>query len=160
QLRTAGLADAVAAALARHALPASWLELELTESAVMDDIDRASAILEQISALGVSLALDDFGTGHASLSYLRRLPFNTLKIDRSFIQNLVNDPGDASLSLAIIAMAHSLGLRAIAEGVETEAQRDYLRKHLCDEIQGYLVSRPLPAAQATQYLCDATALSE
>lgn len=160
QLRTAGLADAVAAALARHTLPASWLELELTESAVMDDIDRASAILEQISALGVSLALDDFGTGHASLSYLRRLPFNTLKIDRSFIQNLVNDPGDASLSLAIIAMAHSLGLRAIAEGVETEAQRDYLRKHLCDEIQGYLVSRPLPAAQAGQYLCDAATLAE
>lgn len=160
QLRTAGLADSVAAALARHGLPPSWLELELTESAVMDDIDSAGAILKQISALGVSLALDDFGTGHASLSYLRRLPFNILKIDRSFIQNLVNDPGDASLSLAIIAMAHSLGLRAIAEGVETDAQRDYLRKHLCDEIQGYLISRPLPAAQAGQYLCDAAVRAE
>lgn len=160
QLRTTGLADAVAAALARHGLPPGWLELELTESAVMDDIDRAGAILKQISALGVSLALDDFGTGHASLSYLRRLPFNTLKIDRSFIQNVVTDPGDASLSLAIIAMAHSLGLRTIAEGVETEAQRDYLRKHLCDEIQGFLIGRPVPAAQAGQYLFDAAARME
>lgn len=160
QLRTAGLADAVASALIRHSLPPSWLELEITESAVMDDIASASTILKQISALGVSLALDDFGTGHASLSYLRRLPFNTLKIDRSFIQNVVTDPGDASLSLAIIAMARSLGLRTVAEGVETEAQRDYLRKHLCDEMQGFLISRPLPAAQAGQYLLDAAALTE
>lgn len=152
QLRNARLPDIVASALDAHGLPPDRLELELTESAVMDDIDAATAILKRISALGVSLALDDFGTGHASLSYLRQLPFDSLKIDRSFIRNLVTHPGDASLALTIIAMGHSLGMRTVAEGVETEAQREYLRKHLCDEVQGYLISRPLPARETGAYL--------
>lgn len=145
QLRDGDLARRIGSALNESDLDPSCLEIELTESAVMHDIEQAAAILSEIRALGVSLALDDFGTGYASLSYLHRLPFDYLKIDRSFVMKLDHDPSRASLTLAILAMAHSLGMRTIAEGVETEGELSFLRTHLCDEAQGFLFARPLPA---------------
>jgi len=123
------------------------LELELTESQLLDDIDNAISISRQLRALGVKLAIDDFGTGYSSLSYLKRFPVDFVKIDRSFISELEQFGDDAAIVRAIIAMVHSLELQVVAEGVETQAQLDFLSEQGCDEIQGYLISRPVPAEQ-------------
>jgi len=128
-------------------LPPDMLELELTESLLLDDIDNAVAISRQLRALGVKLAIDDFGTGYSSLSYLKRFPVDFVKIDRSFISELGQFEEDAAIVRAIIAMVHSLELKVVAEGVETQAQMDFLKAHRCDEVQGYLISRPVPADQ-------------
>ena len=139
------LVQTVAAALAEAGLEAERLDIELTEGIVMDDIEQSLAVMQQLKELGVHLSLDDFGTGYSSLSYLKRFPIDILKIDKSFIRNLITDPEEAAIARSVINLARSLELQVIAEGVETEAQLSYLRRHGCDQVQGFFFSRPLPA---------------
>ncbi|MGI4717640.1 MAG: putative bifunctional diguanylate cyclase/phosphodiesterase [Janthinobacterium lividum] len=142
---TASLPERVADTLARYQLDPSWLELEITESTLMHDFERVTGIMDHVNQLGVALSLDDFGTGYSSLSYLKRFPIDTLKIDRSFTTGIPADGSDCAIAGTIISMARQLGLRVIAEGVETVEQLDFLREAGCDEVQGYLYSKPLPA---------------
>ena len=131
-------------------LPAEALELEITENVALDFED--AAVLQKIHDRGIKLAFDDFGTGYASLSYLTRFPLSRIKIDRSFIGKITDDAGDAAIVRSLIAMAHNLGLEVIAEGVETTAQAAFLLNQKCEEAQGYLYSKPLPAAEFEAYL--------
>jgi len=124
------------------------LELEITESALMYDVESAILTMTELANLGVNISLDDFGTGYSSLSYLKRFPINTLKIDKSFIAEVTTDPDSKVIVNTIIAMAHSLGLKVIAEGVELEEQYLILLKRDCDQAQGYLFSRPVPHQEA------------
>ena len=124
-------------------LPADRIELELTESMVMQNAEQTTAVLNELRRLGVSLAIDDFGTGYSSLVYLKRLPIDTLKIDKEFIDDLTRDADDEAITSTIVTMGHSLGLTVIAEGVENEDQLNFLRQQGCDEIQGHWLSRPL-----------------
>ncbi|HEX5053113.1 MAG TPA: EAL domain-containing protein [Planctomycetota bacterium] len=142
----------VAELLAETGLEPSLLELEITESSLLKDEEAAVALMHRVRELGVGLSLDDFGTGYSSLSYLRRMPIDTLKIDRSFIQGADGNPADAALVGSIVAMAKVLGLRVVVEGVETRRQRRFLEQLGCDEIQGFLISRAVPAAQAAAML--------
>ena len=123
------------------------LELELTESLIMHDVEKTIFTLNRVHEMGVKLSIDDFGTGYSSLSYLKRFPISTLKIDQSFVRDLERNPDDAAIVAAVISLGHSLKMRVIAEGVETEAQLDYLRQAGCDEMQGYLFSRPVSASE-------------
>ena len=125
-------------------MPPADLELEITESALIYDVESAITTMEELIGLGVSISLDDFGTGYSSLSYLKRFPIDTLKIDKSFITEVTTDPDSEVIVNTIIAMAHSLKLKVIAEGVETEEQLAMLHERGCDQAQGYLFSRPLP----------------
>jgi diguanylate cyclase (GGDEF)-like protein/PAS domain S-box-containing protein len=145
------VADLQAALRAHEVLP-SELQVELTESALMAEPERANEVLRQLSALGVAIAIDDFGTGYSSLSYLKRFPAQTVKIDRSFIAGLPDDEDDAAITQAVIAMAHSLKLTVVAEGVETDAQLQMLRRLGCDQAQGYLLGRPMPAEELADRL--------
>jgi diguanylate cyclase len=154
QFRDSGLVDNIRTALVDAALEARFLEVELTESAVMSDPEQSIAILEQLSAMGVLVSVDDFGTGYSSMSYLRRFPIDKLKIDRVFINEIVSRPEDASIVRAIVSLAHSLHLKVVAEGVETPAQLDFLKLTGCDEYQGYHFSRPLPAADFERLMRD------
>ena len=131
-----------------------WLELELTESVIMDDIQTSSTVLRELKNMGVHISMDDFGTGYSSLSLLKRLPLDTLKIDQSFVRDITNDPDDAAIVDAIISLAHNLRLRVIAEGVETREQLEYLRSRGCDEVQGFLYSRSQPAALIERWLSE------
>lgn len=140
------------AVLERHGLPPGLIELEITEGAVMQDMDHALAVLEALKTAGVRVAVDDFGTGHSSLSYLKRLPVTTLKIDRSFINGIPHGREDAGIVSTIIAMADMLGLEVVAEGVERPEQAHFLRHHNCPMVQGWLTGRPVPAAQAEALL--------
>jgi len=133
-------------------LEPQYLEIEITESAMLQDADATTRVLEQIRELGIQIALDDFGTGFSSLSYLRRLPLDTLKIDRSFVMDLPGDPDANGIVEAIIAMAHVLKLLVIAEGVETVEQQEFLRSIKCDEMQGYLFSKPVPPDEFVKFL--------
>lgn len=142
----------VAGALQQSGLPAKALELEITESVAMLSAERTLAILRTLKGLGLHLAMDDFGTGYSSLAYLKRYPLDVLKIDQLFIRGLIDDVGDAAITRAVIAMAHSLGLQVIAEGVETEAHVQKLAELGCDLCQGYHFARPLPAEAATDWL--------
>ncbi len=146
QFQQAGFVDRVAAVLAAAGLPAALLELELTESILIKDADEALQRLRALDRLGVHLAIDDFGTGYSSLGYLKRFPIKKLKIDRSFIKGLPGDESDAGIAQAVIQLARSLRLRVIAEGVETAAQRDFLKRAGCDEYQGFLFAPALPPA--------------
>jgi EAL domain-containing protein (putative c-di-GMP-specific phosphodiesterase class I)/FixJ family two-component response regulator len=128
------------------------LELELTESMIMQDVNSAIATMSKLQSLGIKIAIDDFGAGYSSLIYLKNLPINTLKIDRYFIHNVANDPQKSAITKALIQMAHNLNLNVIAEGVETEAELDFLRQHNCNSMQGFLFSRPLPAAEFEKFL--------
>jgi EAL domain-containing protein (putative c-di-GMP-specific phosphodiesterase class I) len=121
------------------------LELELTESVIMANAEQTADKLQAFRRLGISLAIDDFGTGYSSLAYLKRLPINTLKIDKEFVDDLSLGSEDAAITTTVIAMARALGLNVVAEGVETEAQVQFLREHHCDEIQGFWLSPPLEA---------------
>jgi diguanylate cyclase (GGDEF)-like protein/PAS domain S-box-containing protein len=138
--------------LAQTGFPAHNLELELTESMVMRDAENAVTMLESVRSTGVRLAIDDFGTGYSSLAYLKRLPIDCVKIDRSFIRDLPEDRDDVSITRSIIAMAHNMKLEVVAEGVETVAQFDFLNAHGCDEIQGFLFSVPLPMDELKRFL--------
>ncbi|WP_369988816.1 putative bifunctional diguanylate cyclase/phosphodiesterase [Pseudomonas xanthosomatis] len=147
QLRQGKLVSLVRQVLGESGLPAHLLELELTESQLLDSVEHIIATFEQLHALGVKLAIDDFGTGYSSLSYLKRFPVDYVKIDQAFIRGLLEGSQDAAITRAIIAMAKSLRLQVVAEGVETPEQLAFLREHGCDEVQGYLISRPVdPAA--------------
>jgi EAL domain-containing protein (putative c-di-GMP-specific phosphodiesterase class I) len=119
---------------------------------VMQNAEQTLAVLHQLREVGVRVAIDDFGTGYSSLIYLKRLPIDTLKIDKEFIGDLTDDPDDKAITATIITMAHSLGLHVVAEGVETPAQLGYLRGQGCDEIQGYWLSRPLETPQALAFV--------
>jgi diguanylate cyclase (GGDEF)-like protein/PAS domain S-box-containing protein len=143
------LPNRVRALLERHRLDPQWLELEITESTLMNDIERAIGIMDRISELGVSLSLDDFGTGYSSLSYLKRFPIHTLKIDRSFTTGVPTDSNDCAIASTIISMGRQLKHRVIAEGVETAEQLAFLRQAGCDEVQGYLYSKPLAVDEFT-----------
>ena len=159
QLLRAPLAEQLGRILAETGVPAGRLELEVTESMVMQNAEQTLAVLHQLRAIGVRLAIDDFGTGYSSLIYLKRLPIDTLKIDKAFIGDLTDDPDDKAITATIITMAHSLGLHVVAEGVETAAQLGYLRDRGCDEVQGYWLAAPLETSQAFGFLrsrCDAT----
>ncbi len=140
-----GITGMIASVLERSKLEPCYLELEITENLIMKDLENSVATLQVLKSMGVQLAIDDFGTGYSSLSYLKRFPIDRLKIDQSFVRDIATNPDDAAITLAIIAMAHSMKLKVIAEGVEIEAQFDYLKSHGCDEMQGYYFSRPLPA---------------
>jgi diguanylate cyclase (GGDEF)-like protein len=133
--------------LDEHNVSARYIELEITEGAVMDNVDQAIEMMQALHNAGVQLAMDDFGTGYSSLSYLKRFPIQKVKIDRSFISDLENDDDSKSIARAIIQMSHSLGLDVLAEGVETEAQLQYLQDDKCDYVQGYYTGRPMPASQ-------------
>jgi diguanylate cyclase (GGDEF)-like protein len=146
------LIEVVTRALRNADLNPRYLELEITESAVMQDPEEAIATLHKLRDLGIQISIDDFGTGYSSLNYLRRLPLDSLKIDRSFVTNLSTNPSDAAVVKAIIVLAHSLDLKVVAEGVETEQQLAFLRELGCDEIQGYLLSRPLPVVEISKVL--------
>jgi diguanylate cyclase (GGDEF)-like protein/PAS domain S-box-containing protein len=152
QLRRRDFCETVASALAASGLPADLLELEITESSVMENPQEAIIILERLGRMGVTLAIDDFGTGYSSLAYLKLFPIDHLKIDRSFVADIETDLNDRAIAFGTIALAHSLGLRVIAEGVETEDQLDLLRSNGCDEVQGFLFSKPLTSAAAFAYL--------
>lgn len=152
QLRDPGLADSVATVLAETGIPGEWLELEVTESLMMEDIERTICLLRELDALKVCLAVDDFGTGYSSLAYLKKLPIHKLKIDRAFVSDVDTDPQSASICDAIIQLGLALDLTVIAEGVEDEAQLRFLRGHGCHEMQGFLVSRPVPEMQLAEEL--------
>ncbi len=147
QLQQENLARIVADLLDESGLLPQHLQLEITEGAVMKNVEFIIATLHELRSMGVGISVDDFGTGYSSLSYLKRFPIDSVKIDRSFVRDLANDPSDAAIVTTVIAMARSLNLKVIAEGVETEEQLEFLRRRGCDEIQGYLISRPVsPAA--------------
>jgi diguanylate cyclase (GGDEF)-like protein len=158
----AGLVQSVADALERHELSANSLTLEITESTAMSDADASMTVLQRLADMGVDLSIDDFGTGYSSLMYLKRLPANELKIDRGFVRELEQDSDDAAIVSAIIALGQALGLRIVAEGVETSNQRQFLTELGCNSLQGYLLGHPLPAdrfindIQAAQYNQDLT----
>jgi diguanylate cyclase (GGDEF)-like protein/PAS domain S-box-containing protein len=144
-----GVVDRV---LAESGLPARLLELELTETVIMANAQQTADKLQAFRDLGVTLAIDDFGTGYSSLAYLKRLPINTLKIDKEFVDDLSHGSEDAAITTTVLAMARSLGLNVVAEGVETQAQLDFLRQHRCDEIQGYWLSPPLEADECLSFI--------
>jgi EAL domain-containing protein (putative c-di-GMP-specific phosphodiesterase class I) len=143
QLQVKGLAQIVRRILEEYTIDPALLELELTESVLMIDPDSAVEILRDIKSYGIGLSIDDFGTGYSSLAYLSKLPIDTLKIDRTFIRDIINNHEDAAITRAVIVLAHELGLKVIAEGVETFDQLDLLVKNGCDQIQGYLFSKPV-----------------
>ena len=145
QFREKNLIDRVVGALERSGLDARYLELELTESLIMQDVEAAVATMKDLQSLGIQLSIDDFGTGYSSLSALKTFPVTRLKIDKSFVDGLLADENDRAVAGAVISLGQTLNLRVIAEGVETDAQADFLRSIHCDEMQGYLFSKPLPA---------------
>lgn len=151
-LDTPELPDQVAALLNSTGVPASQLELEITESAIMDDPQRAMRTLKAIRELGVRFAIDDFGTGYSSLAYLRKLPVSSIKIDKSFTQNMESDNDSAVIVRAIIDLGHNLGLKVVAEGVETLGAKEMLTDFDCDEAQGYYFSRPVTAPDITRFM--------
>jgi EAL domain-containing protein (putative c-di-GMP-specific phosphodiesterase class I) len=152
QFAQAGFLDNVTQALQKTGANPLRLKLELTESMLLKNIESVIAKMNAIKALGVSFSLDDFGTGYSSLSYLKLLPLAQLKIDQSFVRDLMTDPNDAVIARTVVALGHSLGMRVIAEGVETAAQRDLLASMDCDAFQGYYFGRPVPPEELVNFL--------
>jgi diguanylate cyclase len=139
--------------LAKHGIDPLRFEIELTESAVMHDTATAVRTLTTLHALGIKLSVDDFGTGYSSLAYIKNFPLHTLKIDRSFVIDIAENATDQAIAATIITLAHSLGMRVVAEGIETEQQFDRVRALGADDMQGYLISRPLPSAEFERFVC-------
>ena len=144
QFQHANLSQTVSSALEESGLDPHHLELELTESLIMHNAEESVATLRELNAMGVRLSIDDFGTGYSSLNYLKRFPIHTLKIDRSFVQDVIADADDAAIVKAIISMSHSLKIEVVAESVETQAQLEFLRANRCDKMQGFVFSRAIP----------------
>jgi EAL domain-containing protein (putative c-di-GMP-specific phosphodiesterase class I) len=144
QLQQPDLVDSVRAILQETGMTPRLLELEITESSAMQSPETSIRTLYELKKLGVRISLDDFGTGHSSLSYLKRFPIDTLKIDQSFVRDITTDSDTAAIVTGIIAMTHSLRLKVIAEGVEYPEQAEFLRVHACDQMQGYLIKPPVP----------------
>jgi EAL domain-containing protein (putative c-di-GMP-specific phosphodiesterase class I) len=156
----ADLPDEVFAMLAARGVPPAALQLEITEEFLMADHDRARSILTRLRDGGVQISVDDFGTGYSSLSRLREMPIDELKLDRSLVLPMTHDARAAALVASTIGLAHSLGLRMVAEGVETAAAYAELRRLGCDQAQGFFMSRPVPAAELDQWLSDRPAVDE
>jgi EAL domain-containing protein (putative c-di-GMP-specific phosphodiesterase class I) len=154
QLKQESFWDMIQKILSVTGLDPHNLEIELTESSIMDDPETTIILLEKMHELGISISVDDFGTGYSSLNYLKRLPIDAIKIDLSFVQGIGKDHNDEEIIKAIITLANSLGLKTIAEGVETNEQVSFLKEYKCDLMQGYYFSRPLPSEDATQFLKD------
>ena len=152
QFRADGFVDAVARVLREEGVPGHWLELELTERMLMDDVGDVKRTLQQLRALGMRVSVDDFGTGYSSLAHLKELPIDGMKIDRSFVRDLPHQRGSVAIARAVVQMAQGLSLTVVAEGVENEEQRRFLVDHGCDVLQGELISQPLPAAELTQWI--------
>ena len=146
------LVASIANILKEEALPANLLELELTEGLLLEATEDTHLQLDQLKRLGLTLAMDDFGTGYSSLSYLKKFPIDIIKIDRSFIHEIPDNQDDMEITSAVIAMAHNLKLKVVAEGIETAEQLAFLRRHRCDVGQGYLFDRPIPGAELIQAL--------
>jgi EAL domain-containing protein (putative c-di-GMP-specific phosphodiesterase class I) len=147
-----GLVGIIRQILRETELDPGYLDLEITEGLLMKDVEGSIAILRALKAMGVHLSIDDFGTGYSSLSYLKRFPIDQLKIDKSFMHDIMANQDDSAIALAVIAMAHSMRLKVIAEGVENKAQLAFLQENHCDEIQGYYLSRPVTPQQVTALL--------
>jgi EAL domain-containing protein (putative c-di-GMP-specific phosphodiesterase class I) len=152
QFRNKSLVDSLRILLEETGLPPALLELELTESCIIQGSEIVIETLQSLKELGLNLSIDDFGTGYSSLSYLKRFPIDTLKIDQSFVRDIAHDENDDAIIKAIISMAHSLNMSVIAEGVETQEQFAFLEAHLCDDIQGYYFSQPVPATRFEEML--------
>jgi EAL domain-containing protein (putative c-di-GMP-specific phosphodiesterase class I) len=152
QLTAGSFAESVSDAIGRNQLSAGSLSFEITESVLMEDLDLSIESLVGLKALGVRLAVDDFGTGYSSLAYLKRLPIDTLKIDRAFVDGLGTDPNDSAIVTAVVGVARALGLAVTAEGVETDIQFEELRRLGCDYAQGFRFSRPIPADDFVRFI--------
>ena len=152
EFRAPGFLESLADILEETQMRPGELELELTERGVMQHDQKTLDVLREVQRMGVRLAVDDFGTGHTTFHYLKHFPLDTLKIDKSFTQGIASDTKDAAITQALLVMAHRLHLNVVAEGVETEAQMSFLGNHRCDEVQGYLFSRPLPADELLHVL--------
>jgi FOG: EAL domain len=156
QFKRNNLIETVTAALRESGLAPQHLELEITESLLMQNDRSTLDALEWLRELGVQVSVDDFGTGYSSLSYLKRLPVDTLKIDRSFIDEIPDNADDVAIARSIISLGHHLNLKIVAEGVETAAQAEFLRAHGCDEVQGYYFAKPVPAEEFQRLLAQGT----
>jgi EAL domain-containing protein (putative c-di-GMP-specific phosphodiesterase class I) len=156
QFRHPRLVDDIAQVLADTSLQASGLEVEITEGTAMGDADATVKTLQHLKSIGVRLAIDDFGTGYSSLGYLKRFPIDVLKVDRSFVAGLPSNAGDAAIVRAVVGLSRALGLKAVAEGVETAQQLDELRALGCDQGQGYLFGKPMPSDAAEALLREST----
>lgn len=152
QFRQPSLLGRIRATLAGLEVSPSQIELEVTESALMEHPEQAARVLNELKSMGMGIVVDDFGTGYSSLAYLKKFPIDKLKIDRSFVRDLQTDKSDREITLAVIALSHNLGLRVVAEGVETQMQLDFLRRHKCDLVQGYYYSQPMPGPAFKAYL--------
>jgi EAL domain-containing protein (putative c-di-GMP-specific phosphodiesterase class I) len=149
QFRHQDVAEVISETLKITKLEPKYLEIEITETAVMDDVENTIGKLNNIRKMGIPISIDDFGTGYTSISYLKQFPINTLKIDQHFIRGINNNKDDMAIISAVIALGHNLGLEIVAEGVETQDQMEYLIEHHCDILQGYYLSRPLPENKIT-----------
>lgn len=156
QLRDGGLLEVLRGAIAQHGVSPGDLEIEITESTLMDAAEQSLVQLRALKSLGVMLSIDDFGTGYSSLNYLNRFPIDKLKIDRSFIHRMLGDPTDMAIARAIIGLGHALGLRVVAEGVERPEEADSLRAARCDELQGFLIARPMPPDKLAGWIAQAS----
>src|ERR1700704_2930975 len=152
QMSDKGLVEFLSETIKKTGLTVESLELEITESAVMSNHEHAEKVLNELKGLGFHLTMDDFGTGYSSLAYLKRFPFDSVKIDQSFVRGIPSSRDDCAIVEAIIAMAHSLELKVVAEGVETQDQSEFLRELGCDQIQGYVFSKPIPSAEIVSLL--------
>jgi EAL domain-containing protein (putative c-di-GMP-specific phosphodiesterase class I) len=152
ELQRPDIVDVVRDAVQRHGIQASRLEIEITESSLMEHVERVVQVMHELKQLGVTLSLDDFGTGYSSLAYLKQFSLDKIKIDRTFVRDLPHDQDDAAIARTIVVIGHQLRLKVVAEGVETPEQESFLRAMGCDQLQGYLFSPPVPAAQAIEML--------